>query len=145
MLKWITKVFSRRSRSKTQAWGQGWIYPLGKVRWLPWVPKSQGPLKCFSYTRCALSADTQTVSVYSVTTTTVCVSELNVLLVYPACSKYKYYASEADWREVSLSQSKFSLSLSLSLSLSPLSLSPLSLSLRCSVQQAAEIRSYTFS
>ncbi len=31
-----------------------------------------------------------------ITTTTVCVSELNVLLVYPACSKWKYYASEAD-------------------------------------------------
>ncbi len=43
-------------------------------------------------------------------TTTVCVSELNVLLVYTACSKYKYNASEADC-------SAFSLSLSLSLSM----------------------------
>ncbi len=49
--------------------------------------------------RCALSAYTQMVAVYGVylpTTTTVCVSELNMLLVYPACSKLKYYASEAD-------------------------------------------------
>ncbi len=27
--------------------------------------------------------------------TTVCMSELNVLLVFPACRKFKYYASEA--------------------------------------------------
>ncbi len=33
-----------------------------------------------------------------ITMTTVCVSELNVLLVYPGCSKWKYYASEADCR-----------------------------------------------
>ncbi len=34
-----------------------------------------------------------------ITTTTVCVSELNVLLVYPACSKLKYDVSEdADCR-----------------------------------------------
>ncbi len=36
-------------------------------------------------------------------TSTVCVSELNVLLVYPACSKWKYYASEADYRECKVS------------------------------------------
>ncbi len=30
-----------------------------------------------------------------ITMTTVCMSELNVLLVFPACSKLKYYASEA--------------------------------------------------
>ncbi len=34
-----------------------------------------------------------------ITTTTVCMSKLNVLLVYPACSKLKYYASEADSRK----------------------------------------------
>ncbi len=41
-----------------------------------------------------------------VTTTTICLSELNVLLVYPACSKYKYNASEVDCHasEMSLSQ-----------------------------------------
>ncbi len=62
--------------------------------------------------------------------TTVCVSELNVLPVYPAYSKLKYYVSETDCmreREVSLSQCAhtlfstfilFSLSLYLSLSLS---------------------------
>ncbi len=33
-----------------------------------------------------------------ITTTTVCVSELNMVLVYPTCSKYKYNASEADCR-----------------------------------------------
>ncbi len=31
-----------------------------------------------------------------ITTTAVCVSKLNVLLVYPACGTYKYNASEAD-------------------------------------------------
>ena len=31
-------------------------------------------------------------------TTIVCASELNVLLVYPACSKIKFYASKADCR-----------------------------------------------
>ncbi len=53
------------------------------------------------YTRCNLSTDTRTVAVYVFsTTTTVCMSELNVLLVYPACSKLNYYASEdADSRE----------------------------------------------
>ncbi len=29
-------------------------------------PKAKGPLKCFSYTRCALSADTRMVAVYGV-------------------------------------------------------------------------------
>ncbi len=47
-----------------------------------------------------MSADTRTVVVYVfITTTTVCMSELNMLLVYPSCSKFKYYASEdADCR-----------------------------------------------
>ncbi len=64
-------------------------------------PKAKAPLKCFSYTRCNLSTDTRTVAVYMFsTTTTVCMSELNVLLVYPACSKLNYYASEdSDSRE----------------------------------------------
>ncbi len=69
-------------------------------------------------------------------TTTVWVSVLNLLLVYPAWSKWKYYASEADCRrvaviwswlphkhEVSLSQhARTHLSLSLSLSLSAFAL-----------------------
>ncbi len=43
----------------------------------------------------------RTVAVYVfITMTTVCMFELNMLLVYPACSKLKYYASEdADCRE----------------------------------------------
>ncbi len=36
---------------------QGWTYPLGKGRRLP--PKAKGPLKCFSFLRYALSADTR--------------------------------------------------------------------------------------
>ncbi len=71
---------------------QGRTYPLAKGRRLPWAPIAKGPLKCFSYTRCALSADKRAF----ITTTTVCVSELNVLLYYPACCKWKYYASEAN-------------------------------------------------
>ncbi len=54
-----------------------------------------------------------------ITTTTVCVSELNVLLVYPACSKLKY-ASEADCRTSVRSlfpSARTPLSLSLSLRL----------------------------
>ncbi len=57
-----------------------------------------------------------------ITTTTVCVSELNMLLVYPACSKYKYYASEADCRTSARSLS-FPAGAHLSLSLFSLSLS----------------------
>ncbi len=52
--------------------------------------------------------------------TTVSVSELNVLLVYPACSKLKYYASEADYLESARSlfpSVRTHLSLSLSLRL----------------------------
>ncbi len=72
---------------------QEWTYSLGKgLGDCLEPPKGKGPLKCFSYTRCALSADTRTF----ITTTTICVSELNMLLVYPACSKLKYYASETD-------------------------------------------------
>ncbi len=51
------------------------------------------------------------------------VSELNVLLVYPACSKLKYYASEADCRASARSlfpSARTPLSLSLSLSASAL-------------------------
>ncbi len=56
-----------------------------------------------------------------ITTTTVCVSELNVLLVYPACSKFKYYAPDADCRASARSlfpSARTPLSLSVSLSLS---------------------------
>ncbi len=65
-------------------------------------------------------------------TTTVWVSVLNLLLVYPAWSKWKYYASEADCHTSMRSlfpstHTPLSLSLSLSLSLCV-----------CSVQQAAE-------
>ncbi len=79
-------------------WGRN--YPLGKDRRLPWAPKSQGPPKIlFIYEirikrghtngcclRCLLPRQPS------------CVSELNMLLVYPACSKYEYNASEADCR-----------------------------------------------
>ncbi len=54
-----------------------------------------------------------------ITTTTVCVSELNVLLVYPVCSKLKYYGFEADCRTSARSpfpSTRTPLSLSLSLS-----------------------------
>ncbi len=85
-------VFTNSCCVKDHFKRQGQTYPLGKGRRLPWAPKSQGPPKMlFIYTRCALTADTQT-------TTTICVSELYVLLVYPACSKLKYNASEADCR-----------------------------------------------
>ncbi len=58
-----------------------------------------------------------------IATTTVCVSELNVLLVYPACSKYKYNASEDDCHASARSLSfpaRAHTSLSLSLSASAL-------------------------
>ncbi len=56
-----------------------------------------------------------------ITTTTVCVSELNVLLVYLACSKLKYYASDVDCRARSLfSSARTHLSLSLCLCASAL-------------------------
>ncbi len=58
-----------------------------------------------------------------ITTKTVCMSELNVLLVYPACSKYKYNASEADCRtsvRSLFSSGRAHTSLSLSLSASAL-------------------------
>ncbi len=45
-----------RMHTHTHTHVQGRTYPLGKVRRLPWAPKSQGPHKCFLYSR---SADTQ--------------------------------------------------------------------------------------
>ncbi len=73
--------------------------------------------------RCALIADTRMVAYYKrvfITTTTICVSELNVLLVYPACSKLKYCAFEADCHTSArylFPIERTSLSLSISLSL----------------------------
>ncbi len=81
---------------------QGRTYPLGKGRWLPWAPKSQGPPKMLFIYEMRIKRGHANGFCLSCllprVTTTVCVSELNVLLVYPGCSKWKYYASEADCR-----------------------------------------------
>ncbi len=80
---------------------QGWICTLGKGRRLPWAPKSQGPSKMLFIYEMPIKWGRLWFMVF-ITTTTVCMSELNVLLVYPACSKWKYCATEADCRVRSL-------------------------------------------
>ncbi len=92
--------------------------PLSKGKWLPWSPKSQAPPKILFIYDMRIKQERLLLMVF-ITTTTVCVSELNVLLVYPACSKLKY-ASEADCRTSVRSlfpSARTPLSLSLSLRL----------------------------
>ncbi len=65
---------------------RGGLTHLAKVGDCLGPPKAKGPLKCFSYTRCALSAEMQIVAVHSIYYHDNCL-RANVLLVYPACSK----------------------------------------------------------
>ncbi len=39
------KIGSTEEKKTPTSWMQGRTYPLGKGRWLPWAPKSQGPPK----------------------------------------------------------------------------------------------------
>ncbi len=69
-------------------WEQGRTYPLGKGRRLPWAPKSQGPPKMlFIYEMRIKRGQANGCGLMCLLPRQPSVSELNVLLVYPACSK----------------------------------------------------------
>ncbi len=99
---------------------QGRTYPLGKGRRLPRAPKSQGPPKMLFIYEMRMKCGHENGVYYHDNRLRL---RVEVLLVYPACSKYKYYASEADCRTSARSlfpSARTPLSLSLSLSASAL-------------------------